>query len=248
MEDRYSRNYLYITDDEQKQLSNCRILLAGAGLGSLIAESALRIGIKNILIIDGDKVELSNLNRQNYTTENIGEYKAKALYDRLKSIDNEANIEYVVTYLDEYNIADYLKDIDIAINAMDFTSTAPFIFDDLCSSQNIPVLHPYNLGFASLVFVLKDQVSLSTLKQTDSFVNYEVSIVSYILDDLKLSGIEVKWLEDILFAYDNQSIKISPPQLSIASYLTAGICTKIIFDICLNRNIKIFPEYYFSLF
>jgi len=38
-------------------------LLGGAGIGSIIAECALRFGFENIVIVDGDRVELSNLNR-----------------------------------------------------------------------------------------------------------------------------------------------------------------------------------------
>lgn len=247
-ENRYSRNYLYINDREQFQISQCRILLGGAGLGSVIAECVLRMGFKNILIIDGDRIELSNINRQNYTIDDIGKYKAKALYDRLKSIDNEADIKYKVAFLNEHNISEYLQDIDIAINAIDFTSKAPFVFDALCLSQNIPVLHPYNLGWAGLVFVLNKQTDLSSLITTDNFKNYEVSIISYILNDIKSQNIDVKWLEDILLLYENQVVKTSPPQLSVGSYLVAGMCSKIMFDICSNKKIKTFPNYYFSTY
>ena len=63
---RYSRNRIYISDEEQEKIRNVRILLGGAGIGSVIAECALRMGFEDIVIVDGDKVELSNLNRQNY--------------------------------------------------------------------------------------------------------------------------------------------------------------------------------------
>lgn len=94
MSERYSRNRLYITEQEQEKIKNTPILLAGSGIGSNIAECALRFGFENITIVDGDTVELSNLNRQNYTEKNISEYKAEALYNRLKAINPIANIKF----------------------------------------------------------------------------------------------------------------------------------------------------------
>lgn len=61
----YRRNFLYISEANQKRIKNFRIFIGGCGLGSVIAECALRLGFENLTVIDGDKVELSNLNRQN---------------------------------------------------------------------------------------------------------------------------------------------------------------------------------------
>ena len=66
MEQRYSRNRLYVSEREQSIIKHYKILLGGAGVGSIIAECALRFGFEHITIIDGDKVEENNLNRQNY--------------------------------------------------------------------------------------------------------------------------------------------------------------------------------------
>ena len=79
----YRRNYLYISDAEQAIISSLNIVIVGVGLGSNIAECALRLGFCNITIIDGDKVELSNLNRQNYFHEAIGHFTVNALDARL---------------------------------------------------------------------------------------------------------------------------------------------------------------------
>ena len=74
--ERYKRNNIYINETEQNLIAQTKILLAGAGLGSYIAECALRIGFENLTIIDGDSVELSNLIKQRY-------YK-KVEYRRMK--------------------------------------------------------------------------------------------------------------------------------------------------------------------
>ena len=78
MEKMYSRNRIYIKPDEQEKIKHFRVLLGGAGIGSIIAECALRMGFETITIIDGDKVEKSNLNRQNYRLEDVGNYRQRA--------------------------------------------------------------------------------------------------------------------------------------------------------------------------
>ena len=87
MEDRYSRNRLYVSESEQNMVKEYRIFLGGAGIGSIVAECALRFGFEQITIVDGDKIEKSNLNRQNYTDNDIGRYKAECLAERLLSRD-----------------------------------------------------------------------------------------------------------------------------------------------------------------
>ena len=65
MEDRYSRNRLYVSEKEQSLIKDYNIFLGCAGIGSIVAECALRFGFEHITIVDGGKVERSNLNRQN---------------------------------------------------------------------------------------------------------------------------------------------------------------------------------------
>jgi tRNA A37 threonylcarbamoyladenosine dehydratase len=55
------------------------LFLAGAGIGSVIAGCALRLGFENITISHGDVVEITNLNRQNYIQGKIGKKKRNSL-------------------------------------------------------------------------------------------------------------------------------------------------------------------------
>ena len=75
MEERYSRNRLYMSEREQNMVKDYKIFLGGAGIGSIVAECALRFGFEHITIVDGDKVDRSNLNRENYTENDIGRYR-----------------------------------------------------------------------------------------------------------------------------------------------------------------------------
>ena len=120
MEERYSRNRLYVSEREQSIIKDYKIFLGGAGIGSIVAECALRLGFEHITIVDGDKVERSNLNRQNYTENDIGRYKAECLAERLLSINPDAQIDFHTEFLTPDNIEEMLNEHDVAINALDF--------------------------------------------------------------------------------------------------------------------------------
>ena len=107
--EKYSRNRIYVSDEEQLKISQVRILLGGAGIGSIIAECALRFGFENITIVDGDKVEESNLNRQNYVKEDIGKYKAETLGERLLKINPNSKIKCLNTFNTSVNFYRKIK-------------------------------------------------------------------------------------------------------------------------------------------
>lgn len=245
MEQRHIRNRLYISPEEQALIKKTPILLGGAGIGSAIAECLLRLGFETLTIIDGDVVELSNLNRQNYTEHNIAQPKVEALKERLLAINSQAKITIHNCFLTPENVGDFISDHKIAINALDFTSDVPLIFDSICQQKNIPVLHPYNLGWGALVLVISDDEGLEVLKKPDEKFS-EVNVVDYVLEYMRYWENPQKWLEEILDKYKKENKNLSPPQLPIASWLVAGICTHIAFDIATNAPVKTFPEFYLT--
>lgn len=109
MEERYSRNRLYMSEREQNMVKDYKIFLGAAGIGSIVAECALRFGFEHITIVDGDKVDRSNLNRENYTENDIGRYKAECLAERLLSINPDAHIRFYTEFLAPGNIEKMLN-------------------------------------------------------------------------------------------------------------------------------------------
>lgn len=242
--ERYTRNRLYISPEEQNQIKTTKVLIAGCGIGSNIAECALRFGFENITIVDGDDVELSNLNRQNYVIKDINKPKVKQLYDRLKRINPSANIEVVTEFITEENLKDILYGHSIAINALDFVNHIPLIFDKSCQQNRIFVLHPYDLGWGGLVTVIKpDGLSLNILNKNLEAFN-ELDMVEYASTYLRFWNKPKAWLEDIIEKYKSENKKEPPPQLAVASWIVAGMCTKIMYNIITNKPYKIFPEFY----
>ena len=179
MEERYSRNRLYVSKREQSIIKDYKIFLGGAGIGSIIAECALRFGFEHITIVDGDKVKESNLNRQNYTEKDIGRYKAECLAERLQSINPDAQIDFHTKFLTPDNIEKILNDHDVAINALDFKDDTPFVFDRICKERKIPVLHPYNFGWAGFVTIV-DPLGHSLSEQTEEPKGFELKVAEYV--------------------------------------------------------------------
>jgi sulfur carrier protein ThiS adenylyltransferase len=94
--------------------------IAGAGgLGSSVAVSLARAGIGKLIIADFDKIEPSNLNRQQYFINQIGMPKVIALLENLKQINPFSDYQMHEIKLDEKNIPIIFKDVDILVEAFD---------------------------------------------------------------------------------------------------------------------------------
>ncbi|MCU0327159.1 MAG: ThiF family adenylyltransferase [Spirosomaceae bacterium] len=232
MNTRYSRNRLYLTETEQQLIKHFPILLGGAGIGSIIAECLLRFGFEKLTIVDGDTVEVSNLNRQNYTEKDVSNAKVLALKERLLAINPEADITAENIFITNDNANRLIEGHKLAINALDFTSDIPLVFDRICQQNR------------ALVIVI-DKLGLDSLKEPNQNFN-EVEVVRYVCQSLRVAQKPQQWLEKIIDDYLNENKQLSPPQLSVASWIAAGVCTQIAFNVAIGRPVKKFPEFYFS--
>ncbi|MGL5618108.1 MAG: HesA/MoeB/ThiF family protein [Tannerellaceae bacterium] len=244
MQKRYNRNRIYLSDENQKQIQDFKILLGGAGIGSVVAECALRLGFENITIVDGDVVEESNLNRQDYEMSDLGRSKAEALKDRLLRINPEANIRAIHAFLDEKNMTDIVPGHDVAINALDFKDRVPFEFDKLLAKEGVAVIHPYNIGFGGLAIVVKPESS-SLNEISDKALGFEKKVVEYVSDYFKYWAAPKLWIENVLRAYEREEGALPPPQLPIASWIVGGMCTDILFRLATGKFVKTFPKFYY---
>ncbi|WP_286858653.1 MULTISPECIES: HesA/MoeB/ThiF family protein [Sphingobacterium] len=244
---RYKRNTIHIKEGEQRRIQDFRVLIGGCGIGSYIAECLLRMGFENMTIIDGDIVELTNLNRQNYVEGDIGVNKAIALKDRLMAIHPGAKIKAYPEFLDPNNLYNLDLNCDVAINALDFSSDIPFLFDEYMAQKNIVVVHPYNLGWAGFLTVITPESR--NLRSLDKEHHaFEINVGKYIVDRLQEKNIDTNWLEDFLLEYGKIAMESPPPQLSLGLYLLAGMVCQVVFNIATDKAIRVFPEsYYLSM-
>src|SRR3990167_3430522 len=105
-ENLFIRNKGYVSVELQRKIHDTKILIAGCGMGSSIAEAATRMGFQHITLIDGDTIEEHNLNRQFYNYEDIGEYKAKALGKRLRAINPKIEVVEIADWLKPDNVVE----------------------------------------------------------------------------------------------------------------------------------------------
>jgi molybdopterin/thiamine biosynthesis adenylyltransferase len=119
----FSRNMGILTESEQDKLRDSTIAIAGAGgVGGLLAERLIRVGVGQLKIVDPGAFEESNLNRQfSSSMLNLGKNKAEAVFMQIKDINPEANIHYSKSGITTESDARLLvNDCDLVIDEMDF--------------------------------------------------------------------------------------------------------------------------------
>ena len=112
------------------KLKNKIILVIGlGGVGGHAFESLIRTGIENIIVIDNDKIDITNLNRQALARQNtIGQYKTDIAKKLADNINPNANIKTYQIFLDKNNIDEVFSNkIDFVIDAVDTIETKKLI-------------------------------------------------------------------------------------------------------------------------
>jgi molybdopterin-synthase adenylyltransferase len=155
---RYERNYDTISFLEQIHLLRSTVAVVGCGgLGGNIIEILARLGIGNLLVIDGDIFNESNLNRQLLCTENnIGKGKAKAAKERIQSINSSISTKAYSQFIDSKNIGRIIQGVDLAVDALD-NIPSRFILEKACRELKIPFIHGAINGFNGQVSTIFPQ-------------------------------------------------------------------------------------------
>ena len=113
-----------LTERHGKELhtafSSATVAVCGlGGLGSNIAIALARAGIGKLILIDFDRVDITNLHRQQYKADQIGMYKTVALAENLKEIAPYVSLEIHTERIAEDNVVTLLRDADIICEAFD---------------------------------------------------------------------------------------------------------------------------------
>ena len=115
----------------QKKIKNAKVLIVGmGGLGCPLLIYLANIGIQNIGIIDHDKIELTNLNRQIlFSEQDIGKSKVIQAYKKIRQIDKKIKIRIFEKKLEKKNIKKIFKKFDIICDGTDNFETRLLIND-----------------------------------------------------------------------------------------------------------------------
>lgn len=140
---RYSRQILLpqIGLEGQRKLLNSSVLIVGlGGLGSPLAMYLAAAGVGHLLIADGDRVDLSNLQRQIiHRNADIGRSKVESARDALHAINPEVQITSLDARLAEQELADAVSRVDVVADASDNFATR-FALNAACVHVNKPLV------------------------------------------------------------------------------------------------------------
>lgn len=237
-----NRNKWLIPDIIKHKVASSRILFLGCGLGSVIAGLAARTGFKNFVLVDGDVVEISNLNRQDFSYSDVGSLKTKIVEGNILSINPAANVERVDSYIIKLEqLKQHIEQSDFIINMLDADDIV-YDVNSYAQSLSKTVLFPMNIGFGSMVFVFNNHTctleNLTRGKRVRSnklFLQLALKYFPY--KDFYDKKIAVFLLKS--FAKEN---KMYFPQLGIATWLTASIVITTILRILDGRNVPTAPN------
>ena len=107
-------------EELQNKISAARVAVCGlGGLGSNIAIALARAGVGHLHLIDFDRVDLTNLNRQQYAVGQLGQYKTDALRETLSLVSPYCDVTGDTIQVTEENLPDLLKTEDYICEAFD---------------------------------------------------------------------------------------------------------------------------------
>jgi len=148
--ERYSRQIMLdnLGEKGQEKLKRAKIFIAGCGgLGSPVALYLAAAGMGEIRIVDSDRVETSNLNRQVLHWDgDVGKSKADSAAEKLKKLNGEIRIETIDEVIDESNIDNLVTGFDGIVDAMDNMPTR-YLLNRAAIDNNIPLFHGAVQGF-----------------------------------------------------------------------------------------------------
>lgn len=118
----FTRTELALGKEGLEKIKNSKIVLFGlGGVGSYIAEALARIGVQNLIIVDGDVVDITNINRQLIANmETIGRNKAELVKERINLINPLANVVSISKFVKSESDIDFVDGtVDYVIDAID---------------------------------------------------------------------------------------------------------------------------------
>ena len=180
-----------------EKLQNATILIVGlGGVGGYVVEALARSGIGNLILVDYDRVDITNFNRQIIAiNNNVNRYKIDCFKDRIRDINEECN---VITYnlkVDSTNIKDiFNNNIDFVVDAVDDIKAKELIIN-YCMENNIDFissmgtgnrLDPSKLLFTTLDKTYNDPLARIMRSKFDKKIQKKITVCTSIEVPLKV--------------------------------------------------------------
>ena len=223
MLNQFSRTELLIGKEGIDKLQNAKIAVFGiGGVGSFVVEGLVRAGVEKFVLVDDDKICLTNLNRQIIATrKTIGKYKVDVMKERILEINPNANVEtYKEFYMPNSEANIITQDLTYVVDCID-TVTAKIELVMNCKKLNIPIISAMGTG---------NKLDPSKFEITDIYKTSICPLAKVIRKELRKR--DVKSLKVI---YSKEE-PIKPNQELECSCKTNCICPPGTKRKCANRN------------
>jgi len=147
---RYSRQIMMNKIGEQGQLAlrDAKVLIVGmGGLGNPVSLYLAAAGVGTLLLADGDKVDITNLQRQILFTENdVGSSKADIAAEKLQQHNSDISIEVIDEMLDAELANYYIEQADVVLDCTDNITTR-YLLNQVCIEKKTPLIVGAATGF-----------------------------------------------------------------------------------------------------
>lgn len=148
MLNQFSRTEMLIGEEAIKKLANSKVAIFGiGGVGTYVAEALARCGVGKFILVDNDKVAITNINRQIIaTTKTIGQYKVDLMKQRILDINPNAEVEtYKTFYMPDCEERILDNSINYVVDAIDTVTAKIFLIEE-STKLNIPVISSMGTG------------------------------------------------------------------------------------------------------
>ena len=215
MSDYLERSEQLLGKEKIGALANKVILVIGVGgVGGTALEALARSGVKKFILIDDDKVDASNLNRQVlFTSEDIGKDKVSAAKERLLKINPEFEIETNKVFIGETKLEDLnLSHIDFIIDAIDSVEGKLHIYE-YAQRKEIPFISSLGMGNR----IDPEFVTITKLNKTEN--DPLAKKIRYLA---KQRGLDLKEIP-VVFSKEVPLVKLPKPTSMMMVPSTAGL-------------------------
>ena len=148
MDEKFSRTEMLIGNEGMEKLNNAKVAVFGlGGVGSFVCEGLARSGIGNFILVDYDKIDETNINRQLIATvKTIGKCKVDLMKERILEINPDANVEvYKEFYMADSKTDIITEDLSYVVDCVD-TIMAKIAIICKCDALNVPVISSMGTG------------------------------------------------------------------------------------------------------
>lgn len=148
MDEQFQREIMLIGKENLEKLKKSKVIIYGiGGVGSFVCEALARAGIENLILVDYDKIEITNLNRQIHALHStIGEQKTEAMKNRILDINPKAKVETYNNKETKEKEEELINEtINYVIDCVD-TITTKLKLIETAKRKNIPIISSMGTG------------------------------------------------------------------------------------------------------